>query len=49
MAFEYWQTACLSINSGMEGDISKGADYTEIAKATNAIKDDMLLPDINKY
>ncbi len=45
---EYWQTACLSVNSGMEGDISKGADYTEIAKATNAIKDDMLLPDINK-
>lgn len=45
---EYWQTACLSVNSGMEGDMSKGADYTEIAKATNAIKDDMLLPDINK-
>ena len=45
---EYWQTACLSVNSGMEGDVSKGADYTEIAKATNSIKQDMLLPDINK-
>ena len=45
---EYWQTACLSVNSGMEGDVSKGADYTEIAKATNSIKEDMLLPDINK-
>lgn len=45
---EYWRTACLSVNSGMEGDLEKGADFTEISRAVNDMKDSMLPPDINK-
>lgn len=45
---EYWKTACLTINSGMEGDLEKGADFAEISRAVNDIKDNMLPPDINK-
>ena len=45
---EYWQTACLSVNSGLEGDITKGADFTEVSKAVNDMKEDILPPDINK-
>lgn len=45
---EYWKTACLSVNSGIEGDVSKGADFTEVSKAVNDMKEDILPPDINK-
>ena len=45
---EYWKTACLTVNSGMEGDLSKGADYGDISKAVNSMKESVIIPDINK-
>lgn len=45
---EYWKTAVLSVNAGMEGDLTKGADFVEVSKAVNDMKDDILPPDINK-
>lgn len=45
---EYWQTACLSVNSGLEGDVSKGADFGEVSTAVNSMKEDIVSPDINK-
>lgn len=45
---EYWKTSCLTVNSGLEGDITKGADFTEVSKAVNDMKEDVLPPDINK-
>lgn len=45
---EYWKTACLTVNSGLEGDVTKGANFGEISKAINSMKEDVLPPDINK-
>ena len=45
---EYWKTACLTINSGLEGDVSKGADFGEVSTAVNSMKEDILPPDINE-
>lgn len=45
---EYWKTACLTVNSGLEGDITKGANFGEISKAINSMKKDIIPPDINK-
>lgn len=45
---EYWKTACLTINSGMEGELEKGADFTEISRAVNDMRENVLSPDINK-
>ena len=45
---EYWKTACLSVNSGLEGDVSKGADFGEVSTAVNSMKEDILPPDINE-
>ena len=45
---EYWKTSCLTVNSGLEGNITKGADFTEVSKAVNDMKEDVLPPDINK-
>lgn len=44
----YWKTACLNINSGLEGDLTKGTDYTEVSKAVNSMRDSIILPNINK-
>lgn len=44
----YWKTACLNINSGMEGDIVKGTDFKEVSRAVNDMKDSIIKPDINK-
>ncbi|WNM52954.1 DNA polymerase [Staphylococcus phage S-CoN_Ph10] len=44
----YWKTACLNINSGLEGDLTKGTDYTEVSKAVNSMRDSITLPNINK-
>lgn len=44
----YWKTACLNINSGLEGDLTKGTDYTEVSKAVNSMRDSIVLPNINK-
>jgi DNA polymerase-3 subunit alpha len=44
----YWKTACLNINSGLEGNITKGTDYAEVSIAVNSMSDDIVLPDINK-
>lgn len=44
----YWQTACLSVNSGIVGDKDKSVEYNEIAKATNSMREKMAIPDINK-
>lgn len=45
---EYWKTACLSVNAGLEGDTTKGADFGEVSTAVNSMKEDILPPDINK-
>ena len=45
---DVWQTACLNINAGLEGDLNKGADYTEVSVAVNNMSDDIVAPDINK-
>ncbi len=45
---EYWKTACLSVNSGMEGDLEKGTDFAEVSRAVNDMKETVSLPDINK-
>lgn len=45
---DYWKTACLNINSGLEGDLTKGTDYTEVSKAVNSMRDSIVLPNINK-
>ena len=45
---EYWKTACLTVNSGLEGDVSKGADFGEVSTAVNSMKEDIVSPDINK-
>lgn len=44
----YWKTACLNINSGLEGDLTKGTDYTEVSKAVNSMRDSIVLPNINE-
>lgn len=44
----YWKTACLNINSGLEGDLTKGTDYSEVSKAVNSMRDSIVLPNINK-
>lgn len=44
----YWKTACLNINSGLEGNLTKGTDYAEVSIAVNSMSDDIILPDINK-
>lgn len=44
----YWKTACLNINSGLEGDLTKGTDYSEVSKAVNSMRDSIILPNINK-
>ena len=45
---EYWKTACLSVNAGLEGDTTKGADFGEVSTAVNSMKEDILPPDINE-
>ena len=45
---QYWKTACLTVNSGLEGDVSKGADFGEVSTAVNSMKEDIISPDINK-
>src|SRR5699024_5286570 len=45
---QYWKTACLSINSGLEGDLEKGTDYGTVSQAVNSMSDSIELPDINK-
>ena len=45
---EYWKTACLTVNSGLEGDLNKGADFGEVSTAVNSMKEDIVSPDINK-
>lgn len=45
---EYWKTACLTVNSGLEGGLTKGTDYGEVSKAVNSMIDDVIPPDINK-
>ena len=45
---QYWKTACLSINSGLEGELEKGTDYGTVSKAVNSMSDSIELPDINK-
>ena len=44
---EYWKTACLTVNAGLEGELEKGADYGTVSKAVNSVKDIVELPDIN--
>ena len=43
----FWKTACLSINSGLIGESSGGANYGAIAKAVGDMKGEVLNPDIN--
>ena len=45
---EYWKTACLSVNAGLEGDLEKGTDYGTVSKAVNSMADFIELPDVNK-
>lgn len=45
---DYWKTACLNINAGLEGDLTKGTDYEEVSTAVNSMKEDIIPPDINK-
>lgn len=44
----YWQTSCINVSSGIEGDTEKSTDYGEVSKAVNSLPVDVELPDINK-
>ena len=45
---QYWKTACLSINAGLDGELEKGTNYGIVSKAVNSMKDNIELPDINE-
>src|SRR5699024_3542904 len=45
---QYWKTACLSINAGLDGDLEKGTNYGIVSKAVNSMKENIELPDINQ-
>lgn len=44
----YWQTSCINVSSGIEGDTEKSTDYGEVSKAVNSLPVAVELPDINK-
>lgn len=44
----YWKTACLTVNSGLMGELEGNANYGAIAKAVGDMKGIVLNPDINK-
>jgi DNA polymerase-3 subunit alpha len=44
----YWKTACLSVNSGLIGDIEGNPNYGAVAKAIGDMKGEVLTPDINE-
>ena len=44
----YWKTACLSVNSGIFGDVFTGSDYSKISRAIGQIPGIVINPDINR-
>ena len=44
----YWKTACLSVNSGIYGDIFTGADYAKVSRAIGQMPGVVVNPDINR-
>lgn len=44
----YWKTACLSVNSGIYGDVFTGADYAKVSRAIGQIPGTVMNPDINR-
>ena len=45
----YWKAACLTIDSGITETDKKGTiDYGKIAEAVGNMRDEILVPDINK-
>lgn len=44
----YWKTACLSVNSGIYGDVFTGADYAKVSRAIGQMPGVVVNPDINR-
>lgn len=44
----YWKTACLSVNSGIYGEVFTGADYAKVSHAIGQIPGTVMNPDINR-
>lgn len=44
----YWKTACLSVNSGIYGNVFTTADYAKVSRAIGQMPGDVINPDINR-
>lgn len=43
----FWKAACLTVDSGMVGDVEKGTNYGKTARALENFRDEILPPNVN--